>query len=214
MSARLWILPVVLALIYLAGAAAPHAWADEGEGDSPQDVPQDPEAAGRPPATIQQLEKALDRLARRIDELLEMAARDPRHRRLDTYEGYSRADFANSRRPVKAKDLLDIIADGDAPDDLRLRAAKLLASKDAQSRDPELVAKKGNEEPRKRFGKLKLAKLLTKSDEYTRKLAHGLLVAFFPDHRNDPLVVTYDPVNGTTSEWRKTANYWKKVLGR
>ena len=42
--------------------------------------------------------------------------------------------------------------------------------------------------------------------------SYDLLVAYFPSHKADLEVATYDPVNGSKTQWAKTKAHWNKVL--
>lgn len=214
MSTLRRILPflLVLGLTGLAGLATISLAGEAAADEAPE--PKAGDAKSAEPQTVKQLGQALDRLAKRLQALLELASRDPNYRLIEIYRGYSWADFANARRQVKAKDLVELIADEDLPADLRQAAAKELSSKDARQRDPDLVARRGQREPRKHFFRQHVTKLLYDKDLLARQISHALLIAYFPDNRNDPPVVTYDPVNGSSSDWRKTYNHWRKVLVR
>jgi hypothetical protein len=168
------------------------------------------------PASVADLEKALDALRTRLEQLLKLAEKDKRLRRLETYVAYGPADFAEKRRDVEAGDLVEWLADADAPDELRQKAFDALTGQDAMRFDPDLKQDEGRgaRKPRAAFATAKVIKLYLDRDAKTRELAHRLMQAWFPGHKMDPDILTYDPVGGNRANWQKAYNHWKKVLGR
>lgn len=164
------------------------------------------------PRTVAQLDEGLTEATERLERLLALAARDRRFKLIEKYLTYTIEDFGNRRRDIEAEDLLDIMTDADAPEDLRKDAFKALTWKDAMRFDPDLIRERDKSKPRAKFAMGKVTKLLTNKDLATRQLAHGLLVTYFKEHKNDPEVVTYDAVNGTKSQWGKAKAHWNKVL--
>ena len=173
----------------------------------------DPPAA-RPtgPTTLSELDEALTKATERTERLLILAGKDRRFKKIEKYRAYTIEDFGNRRREIEAEDLLDILTDDEAPMDLRQAAFDAMTWKDAMRFDPDLVRERGKNKPRADFCRSKVTKLLTNKDKYTRKFAHDLLVTYFKAHRTDLEVATYDPLNGTKTQWGKAKAHWNKVL--
>lgn len=170
--------------------------------------------AGRPkgPATLGELDAALTKATERTERLMTLAGKDVRFKLVELYLTYTVTNFGDRRRDVDAEKLLDIMSDDEAPMDLRQDAFKALTWKDAMRFDPDLVKKRDKHTPRADFCRSKVTRLLTKGDKYTRKFAHDLLVTYFPEHKADLEVATYDPVNGSKTQWAKTKAHWNKEL--
>jgi hypothetical protein len=164
------------------------------------------------PATLAELDEALTKATERTERLLAEAGRDRRFKDIERYLAFTLEDFGNRRRDPDPDKLLEILTDEDAPIDLREAAFGALTWEDAMRFDPDLMKNRGKSKPRADWCRLRVTKLLTNRDKYTRQFAHNLLVTYFKTHKSDPEVVTYDALNGTKSQWGKTKAYWNKVL--
>ena len=195
------ILFVVALLLVLGGTATSHA----------DDPAQEAKPAG--PGSAEELGKALDEQQARLEKLVALAAKDPRFRDVETYKAYRIEEFSSSKRPVEALDLLKIVSDPEAPMDLRKEALETLKRRQAQTFDPHLQRKRGQSKPRNDWFRKHVVKLLRdRKSVWTRRFAHDLLITYFPSHKNETDVVTYDPKEGSPASWRKTAKHWDTVL--
>ena len=167
------------------------------------------------PTSVADLAKALAEVQQRLERLLNLARTDPRLRLVAAYQAYGPADFVDKKREVQAEDLMKWMTDPDAPADLRKKAFEALTSREAMRHDPELKEDaSGGRKPRQGFARDEVVKFVKDKDRQARIYASELLKAWFPPYKNDPDIVTYDPVGGNRASWTKAYNHWMKVLKR
>jgi hypothetical protein len=165
-----------------------------------------------PPRTLTELDTQLAALNQRLDHLIELANLHPRWRDLKEYLGYTARDLADSHRRVKAKDIVEMFADPTVPFDLRRQARDALASAFAMKNDPDLDRGDNHRKPRNDFARRFVVKLVKDDDEYSRQLAHELLLKWFPQMGNDPAIGLYKARDGNRAGWRAAYNAWLKGL--
>lgn len=202
MRPRRLFLPVIMVLAGLVGTPT--------RAEDPPAGP-DPDA----PATLHDLQGALDRLVQRLEALADLAGKDPRFKEIQAYAAYTSEDFGMSRRLVDAESVLDVIADPEAPSDLRKDAFKALTSEVAKDFDPDLQEARGQHlKPRNAWCLKHVVKLLSHKDADTRSYAHRLLRNYFTTLANAPDVFGYRAYDGSRTQWRKAQAHWRKVLKR
>jgi hypothetical protein len=155
---------------------------------------------------------ALDVADERLTALFLKAKEDPRTARVEAYLAIAKPeDFANLKRP-RVADIVEYLADEDAPSKLHERARDALKSITHRSLDPDLAGGEGANK-RKSFCREKLVPLLARPGdkaEQARTLVAEILESYW--HFPDPAIQRYNPKDDTT--WRKAVDAYRKGLSR
>lgn len=154
----------------------------------------------------------LDKALARLDRLVVRAKTDPRLERVRAFKELG-ADALKSDAPrVRVGDILDVVEDQEAPKEIREEAANAVFSDLALVNDPDLsLAGKKMQRPRG-ICTMKVLKLLTDNDAYTRALAKTICEGLWPGVR-EPEILACDPRKKDSCRAARTA--WEnKVLKR
>ena len=195
-------LPVLLAL-----AAAP---ALAGPGGAPP--------AREPPpriTSVADMERRIADSTARLERLLEKARQDPRMAKVERYLSWSSAqDFQNPRRDVHVSDLLEMVADEEAPKELREKARDALKSPTHKSFDPDVDIASSHSK-RAAFSMARVVPLLGSrpqkpgtSGDMTRAFAAEILDSYW--HYTHKAIQLYDPKDPLT--WKPAQEEWRKFL--
>ena len=145
----------------------------------------------------------------RLDALLALARVDARLELVHAYLGYTPEQWKETRRPVTAEKILDIITDKTASTECREMAAAALASDTAKRQDPDLaVDGKGLRRARAQFS-MKVVKNLDDDDVTTRGLSERVLEALWPQ-ANEAAIIQYHPRKEKT--WKPAIRAWQEHL--
>ena len=191
-------LVAVVLLLLVAGVRG--AWAEE-----PPSLPPDA------PSSLEALNRALGALAQRVGALIEIAKKDPRHALVDSYLAQTEEGFKERDR-VKAKDLVEIMENPEASDDVRERAKEALASNAARSYDPDLLVERGQTKPRNNFCQRHLVPMLKVDDPVARTLAQDLMLLYFREAQRDPSIGMFKPQSATKGQRDRAYKAWKRFL--
>ena len=165
------------------------------------------------PATVRKASDrvaVLDKALARLDRLVVRAKTDPRLERIRAFKELG-ADALKSDAPrIRVDDILQIVEDADAPKEIREEASSAVFSDLVLVNDPDLsLAGKKLQRPRAIFT-MKVLKLLTDNDAFTRSLAKTICEGLWPGTR-EPEILACDPRKKETCRAARTA--WEnKVL--
>lgn len=173
--------------------------------------------------TIADALKRQTELSKLVEAWITLAERDPREDDVDAYAKYQEEDFAKPRsKRVTAEKLAAILADPDADDGLRQRAADEL-QKAAMGRDPDLAPDKDKRNDltrRKKFARSHLLDLIKTADgkgadQVGRHLAFKLLQVWFPPAAKDlSEVANYDAAASKEDTWAPAHRAFRDALNR
>ncbi len=156
--------------------------------------------------------EAIDKAMARLDRLVVRAKTDPRLEKVRAYKelGAEQLKAAADARPLRVDDILDIVEDATAPKEIREEAAAAVFADIALVNDPDLSMQgKKLQRPRAMFT-MKVLKLLTDNDAYTRALAKTICEGLWPGTR-EPEILACDPRKKDSCRAARTA--WEnKVL--
>ncbi len=167
--------------------------------------------AGSRPSDLESMGQALDGLARRLDQLVTQASRDPRWDLVEAYRRYrTEDDFENRKRPVNAEKLLDIWSDSDAPTDLRQAAwDAMVIDSLPRNYDPDLVAgSKTSRKPRNDFARRKVVPLLSSDDPVNRQFSHDWLLKMIGKPPNESAIEAFDARKSTKNAIKEAQQAW------
>ena len=160
------------------------------------------------------LERRLQETSERLDRLVAKAHQDPRIVRVERYLSWSTADdFANPKRDVHVTDLIDFIADEDAPIELREMSRDALKSPMHRSLDPDLEYS-ASKSKRGAFSLARVVPLLGSrakglpGGDTSRAFAAEILDAYW--HHTQKAIQLYNPKDPAT--WPPAIAEWKKFL--
>lgn len=165
------------------------------------------------PATVRKASDrvaVLDKALARLDRLVVRAKTDPRLERIRAFKELGTDALKGDAPRIRVDDLLQIVEDADAPKEIREEAASSIFSDLALVNDPDLsLAGKKLQRPRAIFT-MKVLKLLTDNDAFTRSLAKTICEGLWPGTR-EPEILACDPRKKETCRAARTA--WEnKVL--
>jgi len=165
------------------------------------------------PATVRKSSDrvyAIDRAVARLDRLVVRAKTDPRLERVRAFKELGADALKGDARAVRVGDLLEIVEDQEAPKEIREEAAAAIFADLALVNDPDLsLAGKKLQRPRAIFT-MKVLKLLTDNDAFTRSLAKTICEGLWPGTR-EPEILACDPRKKDSCRAARTA--WEnKVL--
>ncbi len=165
------------------------------------------------PATVRKASDrvaVLDKALARLDRLIVRAKTDPRLERVRAFKELGAAQLKDDARTPRVDDLLEVVEDALAPKEIRDEAAAAIFADLALVNDGDLsLAGKKMQRPRAIFT-MKVLKLLTDNDAFTRSLAKTICEGLWPGTR-DPEILACDPRKKDTCRAARTA--WEnKVL--
>jgi hypothetical protein len=191
-----------LALLSLLGgaleAAAPAEGAPAGR------------TAHRPPRSLAELGRRLDKLVQDMALLRAAALEDPDEMRIRTYERYSIDQLGKRKRAVQAEDLLRFMVD--STKGLAARKHALQALKAGPKRgdvDISPGVERGRMSERGYFGTKRLVTYLTNDDPQTRSMTNELLRHWWPVSGAAPQAAYHADKPKT---WKPAVVAWKKDL--
>jgi cobalamin biosynthesis Mg chelatase CobN len=171
-----------------------------------------PSAPSTEPHNLQELSHSLDELTVRLDELTKLARKDVRWRDISKYLAKEEDDYKRRTRP-RAEDILDIMVDASAPDELREAAKEALLNTRATTLDPDLKDPGDSRRSRMYFAKRHVLTHFLDDDLRTRQLVQELMLGFFPRYRGDPDIRNYVPrTDESRSDQRRIQRAWNKAL--
>lgn len=152
----------------------------------------------------------LDKALARLDRLVVRAKTDPRLEQVRAYKELGAEALKGDTRTLRVDDLLAIVEDATAPKEIREESAAAIFSDLALVNDPDLsLAGKKMQRPRALFT-MKVLKLLTDNDPFTRALAKTICEGLWPGTR-EPEILACDPRKKDSCRAARTA--WEnKVL--
>jgi hypothetical protein len=149
---------------------------------------------------------------RELDRLVVRAKTDPRLEKVRAYKefGAEQLKLDAEARPLRVDDILAIVEDATCPKEIREEAASAIFSDLALVNDLDLrMDGKKLQRPRAIFS-MKVLKLLTDNDDYTRALAKTIIEGLWPGTR-EPEILACQPRKRDTCRAARTA--WEnKVL--
>jgi len=155
---------------------------------------------------------AIDKAVARLDRLVVRAKTDPRLEKVRAYKefGAEQLKLDAEARPLRVDDILAIVEDATCPKEIREEAASAIFSDLALVNDLDLrMDGKKLQRPRAIFS-MKVLKLLTDNDDYTRALAKTIIEGLWPGTR-EPEILACQPRKKDTCRAARTA--WEnKVL--
>lgn len=178
------------------------------------------------PKRLDALEARLSALQTKIDGLVAAANRDPAEIKIAMYLNYTPKQMKKTRGRVRAEDLVTFMVDASKDfQTVRMPAFEALKRGARVKGDPELSnsEKQGPRTKRAHFCWKEVAPCLKDDkrgsgrdavmlDRIARKLAHDLLVEFYPRARNThPEIRIYNP-DGESGNWKSAYNAWVRYL--
>ncbi len=174
----------------------------------------------RPPsvADLGDLAEQVIKVTKDLDDLVNLAAKDPRAVRVDMYMAYTPSVMKSRKAKdgaVFAEELVEIMEDKDAEFTLRRSARDALYHGTMISQDPELSGdiKKRSGTNRGYFYRTKVVPFLTdKRDARLRKLTQELLTRVFGSMQHERAIAKYDPIKAGSKTWSPARKAWAKHL--
>lgn len=167
--------------------------------------------------TLTDVHKRIEGLSRLVEDWIALAERDEREDDLLRYQAQTEEDFKKRDR-VRAKALVDLIADKSADKELRLRAVKVLQGAATLSADPDIAVQGSDNKKRKQWAREHLLPLLTRQDEeggdnLSRAQSAEILNSWFRGEiksRDASDVANFDAAKKKT--WDPAAKAWRDAL--
>ncbi len=170
-----------------------------------------PAHADTKPASLKELGRSLDDLAKRIGDLITEAGKDPDERKIQVYLDYTPDQLRIKKREVHVEDLVKFMVDPKKNFNVRIKAKDAIAGGTLRG-DPDLsrAEKKRGMSKRAWFSNQFLVANLDHEDARTRKMCKDLLDNWWRGNANVANILAYDV--GEKKTWSKAKRAWTKML--